>query len=202
MWSYFRGDFIIPLITSWPAYDGNGVLPIEPHKNFYRLKMHSIQGNLCRNFKAISNGGDIEDLCMFCKHSIDRFVNPDKICKFSYDKGRTTYYGWNEDDLGLIANTLEIPALALMPNPSNKPELKYLTFNIRRIITNLNAMLWNYEHYASVKDDVSVNYFATRTTTIRAHSKDAWFYKIKRLLTKLEALDEGKIYKRMCTLDV
>lgn len=202
MWSYFRGDFIIPLITSWPAYDGNGVLPIEPNPKFFRLKMHGIQGNLCKKFKAITNGGNIEDLCLFCKHSIDRFVNPDKVCKFSYDKGRSTYYGWNEDDLGLLAGTTEIPALAMAPNISTKPNLKNMEFNIRRIIVNLRKMLWNYELWHAIKDDVSLNYYATRTTTVRAHSQDACMYKMKALLAKLERLNEGEIHKLMATLDI
>ena len=202
MWSYFRGDFIIPLITSWPEYDGNGVLPIEPHENFFRLKMHGVQGNLCKRFKAISTGGQVDDLCTFCKHSIARFINPNKVCKFSYDKNKTSYYGWNEDDLGLLVGTLEIPVLAIAPNPDIKPELKKLRFNLKRIIHNLRHMLWNYPHYATVKDDVSVNYYATRTTTIRAHSKDSWFYKIKLLLTKLENLDESTFQKRIQTLDI
>lgn len=202
MWSYFRGELVIPLITSWPAYDGDGVLPVQPYDNFYRIRLHGVKGNTCQRCKALTSEGVIEDLCAFCTYSMKKFLKPSLVCSFKYDKDRKNRYGWNDDDLQQIYPTLEIPAIAMLPSIRHAPKLESLSFDVRRIISNLREMVGNRLHYMSVKSDSSVNFYATRTMMTRAHSEEAWHQKNKKLLIKLLSMDINEIQKLMLTFDV
>lgn len=202
MWSFYRGDYIIPAITEWKGYDGDGILPIEPHETFFRIKQHEIQGNSCRMFKAITPGGQLEDLCCFCKHGIERSVRTNMTCKFAYDKNKETHYGWDEDDLGLLVGTIEIPAVALLPEPEAPPVLSNFSFKVGRILENVKKLIDDKSYFMRNKGNVHVNYYATRTTTIRPHSKEAWDAKLRVLAKRLAQYNRSDIKHRMTTLEI
>jgi len=202
MWSWHRGDYLIPKIDRWAFYETVAILPVEDCDDIMRITMFEIQGNMCKNYKAITKNG-LEDLCGFCKHNIDRFIDPKLICSYKPDV-KMSMYGWHEDDINALTNSMELPIYAILPQPDrSKLDIKRMSFSPGRIIQN---MRWLHENadtfFLAHKNDAAMNFYTSRTMTTRPNNIDVWKTKIKFTYKKLQAMNQAELKKKMSVMAI